>query len=115
MGSPKEDIERNKVDKAQLALDSSKEAYERVTVELQNEFEVFKSQKANEIRDIMLKWVEINIQYCQRAQETWDNLIPTLNTITTYVDDGAIGYHHVVAEGHAVDTNPFPDNDSVGV
>ena len=64
LGTAKEEVERAKqqaVEQAQVACDSAKETYERVTLELQEDFERFKAQKANDIRDILMNFVHIQV------------------------------------------------------
>lgn len=81
-GAPSEEAKQVAVDKAQAHCDSCKEAYEKVTAELQDEFEVFKRQKTCDLKAILTQWVQLQIDYCQRAEETWTGLVPTLNSIT---------------------------------
>lgn len=95
-------------DKAQQDCDSAKEVYERVSLELQEEFEIFKARKPVEIRDILLKWAEHNISYCQRAQETWSGLTSTVQTIvpTDYDEDGHYNPFGAASEADARPSAP---------
>lgn len=64
-GTGKEDVEKAKqlaAEKAQANCDACKEVYERVSTELLDDFERFKAQKANDLRDILLNYV--NLQVC---------------------------------------------------
>lgn len=82
-GSGKEDEPKKQaaLEKSQQLCATAKENYERVSLELQVEFNTFKTRKAVEITNILTKWAEINISYCQRAEETWNQLSQTVQTI----------------------------------
>ena len=57
-------MERQKqqaVEVAQTACDAAKVVYETVSNELLDDFERFKAQKANDIRDILLNFVHIQV------------------------------------------------------
>lgn len=85
LGSAKEEVERAKqaaVEKASTACDTAKEVYERVTSELLDDFERFKAQKANDIRDILLNFVNLQTEHIRSSEEAWRNLIPTLQAIS---------------------------------
>ena len=65
-GQAKEDVERLKqqqVETAQSACDLAKETFEKVTSELLDDFERFKAQKANDIRDILMNFVHLQVFY----------------------------------------------------
>lgn len=66
LGNAKEEVERQKqqaVEAAQTACNTAKEIYERVSMELQDDFERFKAQKANDIRDILMNFVHIQVNF----------------------------------------------------
>jgi hypothetical protein len=64
-GTGKDEVERQKqaaVEKAQSTCDSNKEEYERVSKELLVEYEQFKSQKANDLKEILTNWVNTQVR-----------------------------------------------------
>ena len=66
IGTAKEEVERQKqqaVETAQTACDAAKVVYETVSNELLDDFERFKAQKANDIRDILLNFVHIQVTH----------------------------------------------------
>ena len=84
-----ETMKQEAVEKAEAALKEAKEVYETTSAEMQREFEEFKAKKAPEIKSILIQWVHINIEYCQRAEETWARLVPALDSIeTVYAEEG---------------------------
>jgi len=85
-GQAKEDVERAKqmaVEAAQTACNDAKECYERVSSELQEDFERFKAQKANDIRDILMNFVQAQSEHVKKSEDAWRGLIPTLQNIQT--------------------------------
>lgn len=136
LGQAKEEAERAKqqaVEAAQTACDAAKDVYERVSLELQEDFERFKAQKANDVRDILLNFVQIQSEHVRKSEEAWRGLIPTLqniagassnNTITNSGDfsSGGGGYApSAPSAGDSSSSNPFDasvpedDEDMVGV
>lgn len=63
------------VEKAQATADSAKESYETVTKEMVDDFERFKAQKAQDIKEILLNFVNAQIMYNRRSEETWAGLL----------------------------------------
>lgn len=97
-GAPNEEAKQAAVDKAQAHCDSCKEAYEKVTTELQEEVECFKVQKTSDLKIILTKWVQLQVDYCRRAEETWTGMVPALNDITA--SSGSFGDDALEFEGH---------------
>lgn len=63
------------MEKAQAAADAAKVEYERVTERLLREAETFKYQKAQDIRAILLRFIDLQVQYMpnETISCTWLN------------------------------------------
>lgn len=95
---PDEGKKEQGLENAQKFCDEKKDAFERVSSELLEEFVLFKANKAPEIKGILTKWMDLNITYCVRAKQTWNELGPTAESIYEPGDDREGGEDYMVHE-----------------
>mmetsp|Transcript_16570 Transcript_16570/g.14940 ORF Transcript_16570/g.14940 Transcript_16570/m.14940 type:complete len:426 (+) Transcript_16570:28-1305(+) len=77
--SGKEDQANQKqqlVVKAQAIADSAKLEYDQVSERLLREFELFKYQKAIDLKNILSKFIENQMNYYRKAEESWLSFSP---------------------------------------
>jgi len=74
-------VKQESVEKAQRLADTAKQEFESVSERLLMEFENFKSQKSNDIRSIVLSFVNLQIEYNKKSERTWQELIPVLEQV----------------------------------
>eukprot|EP01034_Spumella_vulgaris_P033712 gene33712-41592_t len=61
--------------------DAAKLEYEKVSERLLTEFELFKSQKSIDMKEIILNFVNIEIEYNTAAKQAWEDLLPKIEGI----------------------------------
>ena len=86
-GVPQEEEKKIAEETAQTHAEGCKAHYEKISVELSDSIEQFKSQKAFELKEIMISYVTTQIAYCKRSEETWAGLISTISSITVVESD----------------------------
>lgn len=69
-----------KVEEAQSHLDRSKDEYEKVSRILMDEFEMFKSIKAIELRDIAMTFVKLQGEVAAKSERAWQDLSDRLGS-----------------------------------
>lgn len=107
-GVPQEEEKKTAEENANKAVETSKAHYEKVSVELSDSIEQFKAQKANDLKEIMINWVNIQIAYCKRAEETWAGLIPAVSSITIIENECDIEYDDGSNDAKVVLNTPKP-------
>lgn len=71
------------VEKAQTAVETSKTEYEEVSERLLEEFDRFKKEKAEDMKLILLNYVNLQVQFNKKTEKAWSDLLPHLKEITT--------------------------------
>jgi sorting nexin-1/2 len=71
------------VEKAQQAADKAKTEYEAVSEKLVVEFENFKRQKSNDIRNILLSFVKLQIEFSKKCEQSWSDVVPVLESMAS--------------------------------
>jgi len=77
--------------RAQDAAEMVREEFATVSQRILREMDRFKREKADEMRYTVLDYIELQIQYNQRMEELWANLIPELESIQIGGDADAHG------------------------
>ena len=71
------------MEKAQSAVDRAKSEYEAVSEKLLSEFEQFKRQKSVDIRNILLSFVRLQIEFSKKCEQSWSDIIPVLENLSS--------------------------------
>eukprot|EP00602_Paraphysomonas_sp_CaronLab_P003556 CAMPEP_0185028212 /NCGR_PEP_ID=MMETSP1103-20130426/13844_1 /TAXON_ID=36769 /ORGANISM="Paraphysomonas bandaiensis, Strain Caron Lab Isolate" /LENGTH=449 /DNA_ID=CAMNT_0027562561 /DNA_START=1 /DNA_END=1350 /DNA_ORIENTATION=+ len=82
----KEDVANAKlalVEKSQSNVESARVEYEEVSERLLEEFDRFKREKAEDMKLILLNYVNLQIQFNRKAEKAWGDLIPYLKGISS--------------------------------
>jgi sorting nexin-1/2 len=61
----------------------AKAEYERVTDRLLQEFEIFRARKLIDLKEIAIRFADIQVNCSRRSEEAWRELLPKLQTIST--------------------------------
>jgi len=80
--SPNIALLEESVKQAQDNLDKAREEFDTASDRLLREIEYFKSVKVYEIQQLIVSYVQLQIEYCQKVEKSWQQLIPELNSIT---------------------------------
>lgn len=105
------------VQAAQEATDAAKLEFEKVSERLLAEFETFKTQKASDMKEILLNFVTLQIEFNKKSEEAWRDLLPKMQAIAIsepssrggggnggYSDFASMSGSHQSNSGH---NNPF--------
>lgn len=106
--------------KAQANADACKLEYEGVSEKLLLEFDNFKYEKAVDIRNIILKFVEAQIDYHRKAEKIWGGLVSTIQTVDVKEHGGAAPRPPATRAIGDIDartspSTPFPPSSYMGV
>jgi sorting nexin-1/2 len=71
------------VEKAQQAVDKTKSEFDAVSEKLIVEFENFKRQKSSDIRNILLSFVKLQIDFSKKCEQSWAEVVPVLEAMAT--------------------------------
>eukprot|EP00428_Durinskia_dybowskii_P066394 CAMPEP_0170387430 /NCGR_PEP_ID=MMETSP0117_2-20130122/17553_1 /TAXON_ID=400756 /ORGANISM="Durinskia baltica, Strain CSIRO CS-38" /LENGTH=494 /DNA_ID=CAMNT_0010643297 /DNA_START=72 /DNA_END=1556 /DNA_ORIENTATION=+ len=66
---------------AQDGADAAKAEFEKVSERLLTEFELFKNQKAFDIKEIMTNFVNLQIEFNRQSEDFWAKLIPSIENV----------------------------------
>jgi sorting nexin-1/2 len=66
---------------AKATLDAAKADFEKVTRRVLKEFERFRQEKARDLKQIMLDYVNIQVEYTRKQEASWTELIPQLEAM----------------------------------
>ncbi|KAJ1433311.1 Vps5 C terminal like-domain-containing protein [Ochromonadaceae sp. CCMP2298] len=66
---------------AQRTADAGKVEFEKVSERLLTEFEVFKNQQAIDIKQIIIDFVNLQIDFNKRSEDAWNSLIPAVEGV----------------------------------
>ncbi len=90
---------------AQEATDNAKLDFEKVSERLLNEFELFKNQKALDMKEIILSFVALQIEFNQKSEEAWSELLPKIQAVSIAEMDNSSGGYSSGALNSS--SNPF--------
>lgn len=76
---------------AKEVYEAAKVEFEKVSERLLFEFDCFKSQRAVEMREIIVDFVSLQIEYSKKSEEEWQTLLPKLQLST--IDASKAGIH----------------------
>ena len=84
LGAPgKEDsasAKKEAVKAAEANAEAAKAEFELVTKRLLRDFETFKVQKASDIQEILLNFVNLNIDFNRKSEQMWSDMVPVLSS-----------------------------------
>jgi len=84
LGAPgKEDsasAKKEAVKAAEANAEAAKAEFELVTKRLLRDFETFKVQKAADIQEILLNFVNLNIDFNRKSEQMWSDMVPVLSS-----------------------------------
>lgn len=86
---------------AQQAADASKVEFERVSERLLTEFDLFKNQKAADVKEIILSFAQLEMDYSKRCEELWGKLVPRIESIVVDSPDDMRSALHAKAQQNA--------------
>jgi predicted RNA-binding protein YlqC (UPF0109 family) len=98
------------VEKSQTAADTAKVEYEDVTKRLIRDFEQFKRTKTGDIKEILLNFVNLQIEYEKSSADGWAKLGPIANSIDAQTSPG-IPNEYVENPNRPVEALPVADAD----
>lgn len=58
--------------------EQAKVEFEQITQRLLTDFEIFKSQKASDIQEILLNFVNLQIEFNRKSEQMWADMVPVL-------------------------------------
>ena len=70
---------------AEASAEGAKVEFEQVTKRLLDDFERFKSQKAADIQEILLNFVNLQIDFNRKSEQMWKDMLPVLSTVATNI------------------------------
>lgn len=76
-GSEKSSVEKSVIE-AQALVDNDKQELARVTSLCLHEAAKFREYKRRELRNMVIVFVKSQIEHSRKAQQTWENLLPSL-------------------------------------
>jgi len=65
---------------AEANAEAAKAEFELVTKRLLRDFETFKVQKAADIQEILLNFVNLNIDFNRKSEQMWSDMVPVLSS-----------------------------------
>lgn len=87
MGTPGKEAQATakleQVERCREYVEKTRVEYEDVSENLLIEFERFKVEKAEDIKQILLNYVKLQIEFNKKSEQAWKDLIPHLKTIST--------------------------------
>lgn len=95
------------VEKSQSLVDTSKIEYEEVSERLLEEFDRFKREKAEDMKLILLNYVNLQVQFNKKTEKAWSDLLPHLKDITTETGMVFSANFTAPSQDPSPDTNPF--------
>ena len=72
---------QSSLQRAMEAAEVTREDFATVSQRILREMDRFKQEKADEMRYTVLNYIELQIQYNQKMEDTWARLIPDLERI----------------------------------
>ncbi len=72
---------QSSLQRAMEAAEVTREDFAAVSQRILREMDRFKQEKADEMRYTVLNYIELQIQYNQKMEDTWARLIPDLERI----------------------------------
>lgn len=63
---------------AERSAEQAKVEFEQITQRLLKDFETFKSQKASDIQEILLNFVNLQIDFNRKSEQMWADMVPVL-------------------------------------
>lgn len=96
------------VERAQTALDNAKLEYEDVSRILINEFDAFKTQKAEELRDMSILFVTIQNDLANKSEAAWSELLRKLRSTDLPSSPGGATLPSTYSYAHTEDRGPPP-------
>lgn len=67
---------------AQESVEKNRAEFELVSNRLLSDFEDFKKQKAFDIRNIVLNFINLQIEYNKKSEDVWSSIVPKLQEIS---------------------------------
>jgi hypothetical protein len=68
---------------AQDQANEIKEIFEKSTTRLIRDFFAFQDQKIADIKDILINFVRLQVDYSKLNEKTWNEMLPILESITS--------------------------------
>mmetsp|Transcript_19608 Transcript_19608/g.33300 ORF Transcript_19608/g.33300 Transcript_19608/m.33300 type:complete len:512 (+) Transcript_19608:61-1596(+) len=75
------EVKEQAVANAQKAADNAKSDFEKVSERLLTEFELFKNQKAIDIKQIISSFVDLQVEFNKKSEEAWNSLVPVVENV----------------------------------
>jgi hypothetical protein len=99
---------------AEKVMEDTKSDFEKVTERLLQEFELFKESKGREIKETVIQFVTIQMDYHSKLEEEWSQILPKLQSISINSPDLYLPPPPPIPSSNPNDqysSNPFQDFD----
>jgi len=102
------------VQAAQEVTDAAKIEFEKVSERLLAEFETFKSQKAADMKEILLNFVTLQIEFNKKNEESWKELLPKMQAIAVSQPDTSsyVSFGGSSGGNSSSNSNPYGSSNS---
>lgn len=97
---------------AKETMELTKYEYEKVSERLLIEYESFKSRKVADIKEIILNFVSLQIEFHKKAEEAWTELLPKIEAIA--VQENTAGVRAVRPTKYTSFNNPSTTGSEFG-
>jgi hypothetical protein len=102
------------VEKSQDSANQAKDDFEETTARLLRDFEQFRKTKTGDIKEILINFVNLQVEYDTVLERGWANMTPAIDSIVSIEKDTpALKYTEnplpAAAANAGADANPFPD------
>lgn len=107
------------VKNTEAQAEGAKEEFEQVTKRLLHDFELFKCQKAADIQEILLNFINLQIEFNRKSEQMWKDMVPVLANIAQGTVSPAslrpsqastTSVNPMINNGFSNSTNPFGDS-----